>query len=369
MKRDSRDRFKVRNDAEQVKIRFRVNSNGAWSIYFDTYISGQRKKESTGRELVIERTPIDKVQNENTMTAVRAMRADRVKAIANGQANISMTSKYTLYTYMSERSEKISIYTKYLLRYIKPMDTKLTSVDAKYVERLFGSIDKAKSKGWVNLLYAILSKTLKLAYKDGLVDNIATKYVSFKDICNGFADRKEMSYLTIDELKAMEEYLPNAEGSYNLILKLFLFSCYTGLRRSDIRDLRVEHIVMTDGVPTYIVKRQVKTKAEVRIPISAKALRYMPDLSDKGYTDNVFSFLNYTSASVMMSEIAVKAGIRKHVNFHTARHTFATMALTLGGDIYTVSSLLGHASITTTQVYAKIVDDKRKEVTDLFNKL
>jgi site-specific recombinase XerD len=61
---------------------------------------------------------------------------------------------------------------------------------------------------------------------------------------------------------------------------------------------------------------------------------------------------------------ASKAGITKDVHFHIARHTFATLALTFGGDIFTVSKLLGHADLKTTQVYAKLIDSKKREVID-----
>ena len=64
---------------------------------------------------------------------------------------------------------------------------------------------------------------------------------------------------------------------------------------------------------------------------------------------------------------AAAAGITKHVTFHTARHTFATMMLTLGADLYTTSKLLGHTNIQTTQIYAKIVDSKKKEAVNLVN--
>ena len=66
---------------------------------------------------------------------------------------------------------------------------------------------------------------------------------------------------------------------------------------------------------------------------------------------------------------AQKAGISKHISFCTARHTFATMMLTLGADIYTTSQLLGHTDIRTTQIYAKIVNRKKDEAINLVNGL
>ena len=64
-------------------------------------------------------------------------------------------------------------------------------------------------------------------------------------------------------------------------------------------------------------------------------------------------------------EIAKEAGIHKHLSFHSARHTCATMMLTLGVDLYTVSKLLGHRRVTTTQIYGNIVDKKKREAVDM----
>ena len=74
-------------------------------------------------------------------------------------------------------------------------------------------------------------------------------------------------------------------------------------------------------------------------------------------------------SNVILHKWVEQAGISKHVTFHTARHTFATMMLTLGADLYTVSKLLGHTSVRMTQVYAKIINQKKDEAVNLVNGL
>ncbi len=80
---------------------------------------------------------------------------------------------------------------------------------------------------------------------------------------------------------------------------------------------------------------------------------------------NIFSMRSETHLSKVLKQWCKDAGIDKRVSFHTARHTFATLALTQGVDLYTVSKLLGHKTIQATQIYAKIVDEKKKAAMEL----
>jgi len=79
-------------------------------------------------------------------------------------------------------------------------------------------------------------------------------------------------------------------------------------------------------------------------------------------TDRVFIGLKYSAwHNLHLQQWMLKAGITKSITFHCARHTYATLQLTLGTDIYTVSKLLGHKDLKTTQIYAKIIDEKKRE--------
>ena len=84
---------------------------------------------------------------------------------------------------------------------------------------------------------------------------------------------------------------------------------------------------------------------------------------------HIFTLTNSITINEQLKEWAKAAGINKNVCFHMSRHTFATMALTLGADLYTVSKLLGHQNITITQVYAEIIDEKKDKAVDLTNGL
>lgn len=102
-----------------------------------------------------------------------------------------------------------------------------------------------------------------------------------------------------------------------------------------------------------------KTQKTLYLPLSDEALKWMPERGEAKDTDKVFHLPYATYINVVLKTWAQDSGITKTVTFHTARHTFATMMLTLGADLYTTSKLLGHTQVKTTQIYAKIVDKKR----------
>ncbi len=161
--------------------------------------------------------------------------------------------------------------------------------------------------------------------------------------------------MTIDELKAIVK----AECRYDVLKRAFIFSCLTGLRWSDINNLKWSEVQSTNE-GWRITFHQQKTKGLQYLDISEQARGY---LGEQGNPDErVFIGLKYSSyMNVELSKWMMRAGITKDITFHCARHTFAVLQLTLGTEIYTLSKLLGHSELKTTQIYAKIVDEKKRE--------
>lgn len=104
-----------------------------------------------------------------------------------------------------------------------------------------------------------------------------------------------------------------------------------------------------------------KTKEPLYLPISDEALKQLPTRGEANSDDFIFPLTHEGTVNNILQKWAKAAGVTKHISFHIARHTHATMMLTLGADLYTVSKLLGHKNIATTQIYAKIVDKKKEE--------
>jgi integrase len=169
-------------------------------------------------------------------------------------------------------------------------------------------------------------------------------------------------YLTIDEVKR----LVNTECKKEVYKRAFLFSCFCGLRISDIERLKWCDLSNENGQIRADI-RQKKTDEPLYLPLSANAVKWLPERGNAADTDNIFQGLCGGVASHFVKDWAKGAGITKNVKFHTARHTFATMLLTKGADLYTTSKLLGHKDISTTQIYAKIIDQKKTDAVNLLN--
>ena len=176
------------------------------------------------------------------------------------------------------------------------------------------------------------------------------------------------NFLTIDELKKLNEiYDKNVLPAYlQKVLCYFLFSCYCGLRYTDVYNLMFEDIQINQG-EYFIGIEQHKTSDRVYIPLKKRALQLIGEV--EGKSGKIFKVNTNQVTNRFIKEIMDIAVINKEISFHCSRHTFATVALSIGIDIKTISSLLGHTDLKTTQIYAKVLMSSKSAAMDKFNDL
>lgn len=198
------------------------------------------------------------------------------------------------------------------------------------------------------MYYMAFRSVLKEAYRCRLL----------KENINDYLDkipenRIPKPYLTLDEVKR----LARTPCHIPVMKHAAMFSIMTGLRISDILTLEWEHITTApDGGPC-IVKVIQKSRRLESIPISEEALTYC---GERG-TGLVFNGLSRQMIYSQMSRWIASAGITKHISFHIFRHTHATLLVALGNSIYTVSKMLTHQNVGTTQIYAEVVDPLKRD--------
>ena len=218
------------------------------------------------------------------------------------------------------------------------------------------------------LVYLARIKTAcRQAAKDGIFVRNPALDVSIKKQTT----RRE--FLTLDELRKLA-----ATPCANLSTKAgFLFSAFSGLRYSDVKALRWTQIREANG-SCYVEYTAAKTGEPETLPLSDEATAILkeqkkasvsPRIRSRVASDAVFKLGAQQTIDKAIRRWVKRAGITKKISFHNARHTFATLSLTSGVDIYTVSKLLGHRSLETTEIYAKLVDEKKRQAVELLPRL
>ncbi len=208
---------------------------------------------------------------------------------------------------------------------------------------------KPISQGTKALMFQKLCCVLNEAVKKGLLDKNPSMAVErFKE------PESDREFLTVDELKRLIQTPPPDKE----VARAFIFSCLTGLRWSDIAELRWGE-VQRMGDSTRLVFRQKKTGSLEYLDINGQAAELMGERGED--EELVFPDLTVVqTARINVTAWVKAAGINKHITFHCGRHTFAVMMLELGTDLYTLSKLMGHRSLESTQVYAKILDKTKQ---------
>ena len=374
---------------EPVRIREKVLGDGTISLYLDMYHKGNRKKEGLKLYIIPETSPAAKLQNKNTRRLAEQVKAQRILDIQkDGLVDWEKLkkSRITLVSWLedfvtceaqlspsgvvSKRNAKVRV-EEYLASIGKP-DLRLADVDREFCRGFVAFLRTCKSHRGketisdttARLLMARVAAAMNKAVVEGLIPSNPFKALEAKEKPKIRASRRE--FLTVDELKV----LINTPCRCDIVKKAFLFSCFTGLRYSDMRSLLWSEVhTAADGETRYIEHRQVKTKKTVTIPLSEEALRWMPQQVDG--IDRVFHELKVSTSTVevVLKEWMKDCKIDKHITYHCSRHTAATTLLTLGANLYVVSKLMGHSSIQMTEVYAKIVDQKKVETMNLVNDL
>ncbi|MDV2493894.1 hypothetical protein CMU11_00890 [Elizabethkingia anophelis] len=342
------------------------------------YIDSKGKKQSrveitldkNGKPKKLALTPSQKQHNKDALQYIEIYRAKRFKEIikpeiyteAEIKAEQLAENKRKLFTeYFREKSETA---TKskgawqacygYFVRY--------------YGNKLFSDINSTLIEDFKNKLlnsyrlnstkYKIKKNTaasyfirfiqaLELAYKENYLSE------NFKDHIE-WIDEEEVikNFLTLDECKTLFK----TEFHDKSLQKYCIFAFLTGLRYSDIKNLKWIDIAVRENIH-YINFQMQKTSAFQYHPISEEAVSLIGDRRHRD--DFVFDRIAYHSLNDNLRKWLTLAEIDKKVTFHNFRTSYAVAQLEAGADIYLISKMLGHKNVTTTEIYAKIVDSRK----------
>lgn len=369
-----------KTESVPVRIRFKELKNGCKSIYLDIYVDGKRSYEFLKLSLVPETSSEARAQNDHTLKAANAIKAQRILDLANKKPLSVMNekAKMTLVDWIKEYEQikvkqgkkSVSDHTQSCLARLTKYNTKIKvhEVDLEFIEGFIAFLETQKnrrtkeplSKKTIALYAGTVLWALNLAVEMEIIPTNPLQCFDWKSIKG---DKKTRVYLTIEELGKLKNTSYRRED----ITRPFLFSCFSGLRISDVRGLKWKNLIEEDG-KAHLELIQKKTGKTLYLPLSRQAREFMPEHREDG-DKNIFIIPDLHTVGRHLRLWAKKAGVTKDFTFHVSRHTFATLTLTMGADIYTTAELMGHSDVETTQVYGKIIDTKKISAVYMIDRL
>ena len=322
-------------------------------------------------------TKQERQTNKETLELAKSIKSKRELEIKNGQHGFkrSGSSNADFMEFFSqqrdERKGNENTYNnwdstyKHLKEFVGSDKLPFRRVDQKFCEEFIEFLKNVKKSDGKPLASASVSSYYS-KFRATLNKAVKKRYLSFNpanEVETPRVKTPKREHLTVEELKAVAK----TDCRYPVLKNAFMFACLTGLRWSDVQKLTWSEIEQnTDG--WRVVFHQKKTDGLQYVEIPDNAKQYVGDPKDS--EARVFKGLKYSSyMNVALERWMLKAGVTKNITFHCARHTYAILQLQYGADIYTVSKLLGHKNLKTTQIYADIVDQKRKDAVNRLNQI
>lgn len=373
----------------KVYLLGRQLKNGNISLYRYKCHNGKRIRESVGEILYIEVNAIVKRENEkkleNQVQACNRLNAELTEKNANftpsGKSKVRLLdfidilaeewlresgNRHSMYAVMESLAKHIRAFTDedvtfkeidkdWCLRFIDYLKHDALNFNYLRTEHDERKKEVRISQNTQHRLIVSLNRVFKKAVKRGLIALNPMAELEHDDKVSAKKGTRE--YLTDEEVKKLMR-TPYTHGHYN-IKEAFLFSCYTGLRYSDLQQLKMSDFRL-DKTGRYIKIQMVKTHEPLKIYIPDVAFRLIPEMEDDEAP--VFRLPKNDYANETLRKWIKDAGIKnKYVSFHVGRHSAATILYSAGLPLQVIQKQLGHLKASTTEIYAKLVDDAQKD--------
>ena len=371
-----KNEIKKINQGNKIKIRPKKTKSG-YSMYLDLFSHGNRQREWLKTKLSGKES--DWEQDKERILYAKYLRNEKEKTMYQVKHNFKLVDKSNeilfidyYYKIIDTKGEstisrwKTSI--KWFKRFLKEYgynemltlaeverEKKISSDYAEFLTKQ--TFKRITANGYLKTYSALLNH----AIRDELIVRNPAKHISID-----FEESKK-DFLTLAELNRLED----TECPRRQIRNAFLFSCYTGLRLSDVINIKfsdieeITSINVKDFTKFDVTNKQInirmkKTKKFVIVPVIGNAMRIIEEQQKVQKGDHIFTVPHKSWLGNKLKIWFAKAGIEKNITFHSSRHTFVSLLISSGVDIYIISKLCGHSSVLITErSYANIIDSKR----------
>lgn len=377
----------------KVALRKKKISKGRVSLYLDFYPAIVKADGTTTRREFLKvyltekpTTPLERLDNKEQMNIAVAKLGKRTNELSKpevytewekskladslkGEKDFLEYFRNITNTRIGSNKDVWEAAQKYLENYAGVGKLMFKEVDEEFAKGFAAfllntqTVRSSKTKVSNNTAVSYFNKfkaALKQAFKDGILSvDINGRIAPIK-----YEDTKREA-LTKEELTKLKE----TECKNPMLKNAALFSALSGLRFCDIKKMtwrEIESVKEGERLKHFVNFTQQKTKAVEHHPINEQAFRLLGERRDPNL--NVFQGLEYSAyENRNLAHWIGLAGITKDITFHNFRHSYATLMLNRGIDIYTVSKMLGHKNVKTTSIYAKVVDSTKRVAADSLN--
>ncbi|MBR9860723.1 site-specific integrase [bacterium] len=321
---------------------------------------------------------IEEVVLDNSIKGLHSS-ANELKAVILGKESPSFTDYAKSDINKQKREQNHSRYKKVngiiskLNRYTGSRNLEFRDINYEFLNKyemwLRESCGNSQNTIHCNLKY--FRKLFNDAIREGLIEHSENPFLRYRLK----TEKTTREYLTEDEIKSLNALDLKEDSCICQVRDLFVFACYTGIRISDLLCLRTSNY---DGNHVQFQTRKTQDLVTIKVPSVATSIleKYNSETSeylfpfiksDLNKLELQKKIMSITAkCNQHLKVLAPKAGIQKHLHFHMSRHSFATLALKKGVRIEHVSSLLGHSSLKTTQIYTKIANNELDLAMDVF---
>ena len=363
-----------------VTLRTKGIDKKGYSLFLDIYNEGHRYKEYlklyVSKDYVKPENKNIQKQDKESWELAKAIQAKRLIQIKESIAGfIPKSTKQDFIKYYRQQAalrgqETYQYVLTYLIDYNKSEKLSFKALDEKYLRDFIAFLKTQElSTSSIRMYLSRMSAVLNQAVKDKVIQTNPFHLLKRGQGGDIPAEtQSKIEYLTLEELRKL-----NKTPFDDCVRHFFLFSCFSGLRLSDLMKMKWTDI--KDGTLTYTQVKQGNVKTHY-LPLSAQALSLLPAISKKqvrvmkGKQELVFAHVPpKRKMNEQLKTWAKKAKLDKNIHIHVGRHSFATLALTYGVSLYTVSKMLGHSKIGTTQIYAEVIDEVKQKAADMMPSL
>lgn len=376
---------------EPIKLRAKRLSNSL-SLYLDLYQNGKRQYDFLRLYLNVETDLIIKEKNRQTLEIANTILYEKIAELnKTGAGFVSSKGKVNLISYILFQADEalkksnnrygyyytLQSLAKHLIIYSGDKTT-FQQVDEKY---LMGFIEYLKTANNLNYKRTGTERDKNVPISPNTQHNLFMKFKyvirkaikadiitlnpldKIEDNDKPKEEEGTREFLTIEELKE----LIATPCKNDTLKRAFLFCCLTGLRFSDVSSITWDELTKDSNGSNMLRFKMRKVRRDESIYLSDEAIRWLPDRQKATNSDIIFNLPKNDSANKQLQRWVASTSISKRITFHCSRHTAATLNLSLGTPIETVSKLMGHTKIATTQIYAKVIDEKKREAVNRQN--